>query len=530
MQLLLLFAQAISFAPVEGALDFVLQHNPTPEKHMLETMAGGLAVFDYNADGRPDIFFTNGSALPSLKKTDPKYHHRLFRNDGGWKFTDVTGEAGLAGEGYSIGAAAGDFDNDGHPDLFVTGVYRNTLYRNLGNGRFADVTAKSTIHSREWGIAAAWFDYDGDGLLDLFIGNYGAIDLNQPRFCGDRARSLRVYCHPKYYEPRPNLLYRNRGDGVFEDVSGASGIAGHPGRAMSVALADYDNDGRMDIFVTNDAMPNFLFRNLGKGKFEETALLAGTALLDHGKPIASMGADFRDYNNDGFPDIVVTALSGETFPLFRNQGDGSFQDFTYGSQLARYSNLYAGWGVGLIDFDNDGLKDLFTANSHVNDLVEKFEGAKYQQVNTVFRNAGGSRFELVPESGLQVAAKPHRGAVFADFDTDGRMDAVVSALSAPAELWRNTTAPAGNWLALRLRGVKSNRDAIGARIAVGKQRNHMTASVSYASSYLGPVHFGLGAESGPVRIEILWPSGLKQVIESVEPNRLVQIVEPSAGQ
>ena len=510
---------AIRFAPAPSGLRFVLENSPTADKHMVETMPGGIAVFDYNGDGRPDIFFANGASLPDLKKSDAKYHNRLFRNDGGWRFTDVTAEAGLAGEGYSLGAAAADFDNDGHVDLFVAGLYRNILYRNLGNGRFSDVTAQSKIKSNEWSVAAGWFDFDGDGRLDLLVTNYGRIDLAKPRFCGDTARGLRVYCHPKYYDPRPNQLYRNLGGGVFEDVSVSSGIAASAGRGMSIAFADYDADGRMDAFVTNDGLPNFLFRNLGGGKFEETALLAGVALLDHGRPVASMGTDFRDYDGDGKPDIIVTALNGETFPVFRNLGKGMFQDATHASQMARGSNTYAGWGVALVDFDNDGLMDIFTSNSHVNDIVEKFEAAVYRQPNTVFRNIGGGKFALVGDSGLAGAVQAHRGAAFADFDGDGRVDAVVTVLGGPAELWRNVTEPAGNWI-----GVQLDGQGIGAEVRVDGQVNLMTSSVSYASSVVGPVHFGLGSKTKVEKIEIRWPSGVVQTVTDVPGiNRVIRV-------
>ncbi len=522
LTILVLFAQ-IRFAPATPGVDFVLENNPTADKHMVETMPGGMAVFDYNNDGRPDLFFANGASLPSLRK-EARHANRLYRNDGGMKFTDVTTEAGLAGEGYALGAAAGDFDNDGHADLIVAGLYRNILYRNLGNGKFADVTAGSGIRMDEWSVAAGWFDYDNDGRLDLWVTNYGRIDLAQPRFCGDATRKLRVYCHPRYFDPRPNHLYRNLGGGKFEDVTESSGVGRHRGRGMSIGFADYGADGKMDVFIANDGLPNFLFRNLGNGKFEETALLAGVALVDSGKPIASMGTEFRDYDNDGRPDIVLTALSGETFPLFRNQGQGSFADVTVRSQLARQTNAYAGWGVGLVDFDNDGWKDLFTANSHVNDIVEQFEAARYRQANTVFRNGGNGRFEAVA-AGLEGAVKAHRGAAFADLDGDGRLDAVVTALGERAEIWRNTTVGAGNWLAVRLVGVKVNRDAIGAEVRIAGQLQIVSTATSYASSVHGAVHFGLGA-SKAVAVEVRWPGGARQVLRDVAANQTLEIKEP----
>jgi enediyne biosynthesis protein E4 len=423
----------------DSGVGFVLQNSPTPEKHMIETMPGGLAAFDYNNDGRPDLYFTNGATSPGLKKDGPKFANRLYRNDGDLRFTDVTEEAGVAGSGYSMGVAAGDFDNDGNVDLFVAGVHRNLLFRNLGNGKFEDITARSGIKSDEWSVAAGWFDFDNDGLLDLLVVNYGKWWAGFDKFCGDAARNIRVYCHPKWFEPRPNQLYRNIGGGRFEDVSVKSGIAQHPGRGMGVAFADYDGDGRMDAFVTNDKLPNFLFRNLGGGKFEEAALLAGVALLDHGKPVSSMGADFRDYDNDGLPDVHMTALDGETFPTFRNDGGGAFRDATYSTRIGPLSLRYSGWAAGFYDFDNDGWKDLFTANSHVNDVVEKFEAASYRQPNTVFVNMGNGKFELAKCGELAAAVGVHRGAAFADFDGDGRVDVAVSLLGERPEIWRNTS-------------------------------------------------------------------------------------------
>ena len=519
MSLILLLALSqIRFDRVEGP-GFVLQNHPTAQKQMIETMPGGLAIFDYNGDGLPDLFFTNGAAVPSLRKDLPKDANRLYRNDGNFHFTDVTDTAGVAGDGYSMGVAAADFDGDGHVDLFIAGVYRNQLLRNLGNGKFADVTSKSRIKSDEWSVAAGWFDYDGDGKLDLLVANYGKWTPAEARYCGDKVRNLRVYCHPKYFAPRPNQLYRNLGGGVFEDVSVKSGIAASQGRGMAVVFADYDSDGRLDAFVTNDNLPNFLFHNLGQGKFEEVALLAGVALLDHGKPVASMGADFRDYDNDGHPDIVVTALNSETFPVFRNQGDGTFRDVTFSSQVARLTNARSGWGVGFADFDNDGAKDLFTANSHVNDIVEQFEAATYLQANAVFRQTAG-KFAAVENSGLEGTLAAHRGAAFADLDRDGRLDAIVTVLGGPVELWRNVSPAAGHWLALDL------VNGLGARVEVDGQHQLMMSSVSYASSVLDGVHFGLGASDTPRKVTIHWPSGRRQEIEAVKVDQRLRVTEP----
>ena len=512
---------SVSFeeAASEAGLRFTLDHSPTSEKRMIETMAGGLAVFDYDSDGRPDVFFTSGAAVPSLEKTGPRFWNRLFRNTGGGRFEDVTEKAGAAGAGYSMGAAAGDFDNDGRPDLFVAGVFRNLLYRNRGDGTFEDVTARSGVKGDRWSVAAGWFDYDNDRDLDLLVVNYADWTIDDDRYCGDRDRNVRVYCHPKYFKPIANQLYRNRGDGSFEDVSEVSGIAAFEGRGMSVAFADYDADGWTDAFVTNDNLPNFLFRNNGDGTFTEDALLAGVALLEHGKPVASMGADFRDFDNDSRPDLSVTALSGETFPLFRNEGDGLFTDATHASRLARAAAPYAGWGNLFADFDNDGWKDLFTANAHVNDRVELFEPYEYAQPNAVFLNRGGS-FEEAVELGPRAA---HRGAGVADFDGDGRLDAVVSVLGGPAELWLNRTQPAGSWIAFRLEGPAS---ALGACITLGQQTNCRTSSAGYASSSLIDVHFGLGSQEKIPQASIRWPSGAVEVLNDLRANRTVTVRAP----
>lgn len=509
----------------QAGIAFTLENSPTARKHMIETMPGGIAVFDYDGDGRPDIYFTNGAAIPSLEKSEPKYSNRLYRNEGNLKFRDVTGEAGVGGAGYSMGAAAGDYDNDGRTDLFIAGVNRNILYRNLGNGHFEDVTAKAGIKSGEWAVAGGWFDYNRDGLLDLWVVHYTKWPPADDRFCGDSAKGIRIYCHPKYFAGLASTLYRNRGDGTFEDVSARSGIAKHAGRGMSVAFADYDQDGFPDVFVTNDNMPNFLFHNKGDGTFEEAGLLAGVALRDHGKAVASMGAEFKDIDNDGLPDIAVTALAGETYPLFHNAGHGNFTDGTYSSHMGALSLKHSGWGVGVFDFNNDGWKDIFTANSHVNDRVELFEAAVYKEKNSVFANAGGVLREVPDDAGLSLI-KAHRGAAFADFNGDGRVDAVVSSLGEPAELWENISPAPAHWIVLNLRGRKSNRDGIGARVRIGSQYAEMTTACGYASSCHDGVHFGLGAASSVPRIEIDWPSGKRQLLSNVKADHKLAVVEP----
>lgn len=489
---------------------------------MIETMAGGLAVLDYNGDGRADIFFANGAEEATMRKTSPEYFNRLYRNEGGLRFTDVTAEAGIAGEGYSMGAAAADFDNDGDTDLFVAGVFCSTLHRNLGDGTFEDITEASGISEGEWAVAAGWFDFDGDGLLDLFVVNYADWTLEFDRYCGDRERGLRVYCHPKYLTPIANRLYRNLGAGRFEDWTERTGLSRSMGRGMSAAFADFDGDGTQDVFVTNDNLPNFLFLNRDGEALIEDALLAGVALLDHGRPVASMGVDIGDFNQDGRVDISVTALSNETYPLFRGEGTGSFRDATVPSGLARASRPYAGWGNVLADLDNDGWVDLFTANSHVNDLIEHFEPFVYLQPNTVFRNAEGEF-----EHALQVGApRAYRGAAAADFDGDGRLDIVVSAQGDVAQVYRNVTDQTANWLAVHLVGTQSSRDATGAVVRVGDQLRWAKSVAGYASSAQRPLHFGLGDSDGPVSVHVSWPGGVEQEVDGVRPNQTITVTEP----
>jgi hypothetical protein len=371
------------------------------------------------------------------------------------------------------------------------------------------------------------FDYDNDGWLDLFVVNYAHWTPDFDRFCGDRDRNLRVYCHPKYFEGLSNTLYRNRRDGTFEDVTAKAGIGAHIGRGMSVAFADYDNDGLTDIFVTNDNMPNFLFRNRGDGTFEEVGLQAGVALTNNGLPVASMGADFRDYDNDGLPDLSITALAGETFPLFRNMGKGLFQDATHQSRLATLTTTRSGWSNGFFDFNNDGWKDLFTANSDVNDLIDLFQSTHYKQPNILFVNLGNGTFEDVSAEAGFTLARAHRGSAFADLDNDGKIDVVVSALGEPAELWQNVGPEVNHWLILKLIGSRSNRDGIGAKIQLGNQFNHMTTAVGYASSSSAGVHFGTGKLEKIDRIEIRWPSGVVQVLRTVATNQVLEVHEPS---
>ena len=512
---------------------FTHQYSPSRGKYFVESAPGGLAVFDYNGDGRPDLFFTNGAATPSLEKTSAVYFNRLYRNDGNMRFTDVTDAAGVRGTGYAMGAAAADYDNDGLIDLFVADVRQNQLLRNRGSGRFEDVTARAGIASGEWGVAGGWLDYDNDGRLDLLVVNYVQWSPETNRSCGDQARGISIYCHPRVFQGLPNRLYRNRGDGTFEDVSVRSGLQAHVGKGMSAAFADYDHDGRLDMFVTNDTVPNFLFHNKGDGTFEESALLAGVSVPESGRPVSSMGTDFQDYDNDGWEDIHFTALAFETFPLFRNDGRGAFVETTQASGLARATVKSSGWCSVFADIDNDGWKDVFTANSHVNDRIADFEAIEWKQANSLFMNDRAGRFrDATGESGLGTAVAVHRGCGIADFDGDGRLDVAVLVLGGQAELWKNESAPDNNrWLIVRLVGTKSNRDGIGARVMVGppagagRQVRTLTTAAGYASSSHAGLHFGLGTSADPVRVEVHWPSGTRQVVEGVKTNQVVLIKE-----
>ncbi len=518
---------------------FRLENSETPARNAPETMPGGVAILDYNGDGRPDIFFTNGANIATLKKDAPKYRNRLFRNDGNGVFTDVTDAAGLAGSGYDMGVAVADFDNDGHPDLFVAGLHHSTLYHNNGDGTFTDITAKSGLEGSLnrpdpefgalWAITGVWVDVNNDGLLDLFVVNYLQWNYSADPLCG--FKGVADYCHPKFYKGLPNQLFLNQGNGTFKDVSKEWELRSHIGKGMGGGMADYDLDGRQDIFVTNDSAYNSLFHNLGN-KFQEVAFETGVALTEDGAFISGMGLDFRDFNNDSYPDIAFVALNNQTFPLFQNTGKGNFKEVTTESGMHDASMSMTGFGAALYDFDNDGWKDLFVSGGHVQSI--SMPGQPVDRYNSVFRNLGasGKWKPLTEEAGFNAApAARHRGCAFGDLDGDGRVDVVVSALGSDAEIWMNRSPKSGHWLDIALQGTKSNRDGIGARIKVvtksGTQYNHMTTSVGYASSSDGPVHFGLGTDGRAEAIEIHWPSGIVQILPNVAADQILKVTEPA---
>jgi hypothetical protein len=520
-----------------SGMGFVLDNGTTPDKPVIDAVLGGVALFDIDNDGRLDIFFTNGARIPSLAKDDPRFWNRLYRNQGDGTFRDVTESAGVQGEGYSMGAAAADFDNDGRTDLYVTGVNRNVLYRNQGDGTFTDVTERAGVTGiasggkKLWSVGAAWLDYDNDGDLDLFIANYLDWSPETNRVCGTEGK--RLSCSPTDYAGLPNLLYRNDGGGRFSDVSSAAGIAAHVGKGMSVAVADADGDGLMDVFVANDQSRNFLFRNVGGRVFIETGVEAGIAYTEDGVPVSGMGADFRDLDEDGRPDVFLTALSGDKFPLFLNTAEGFFVPATHRAGLGFATVRMSGWGTGAYDFDNDGRKDLFSANSHLNANVEAYGQHRYRQPNAVFRGVGDGRFrDVTAETGAAMQrARAHRGCAFGDLDDDGRVDVVVSVIGEPPEVLYNVSVGGGHWLGLRLEGTKSNRDGIGAAVKLtgefGRvQYNHVTTAVGYASASDKRVHFGLGADRIAREIEIRWPSGARQVLKDVSADQVLEVREP----
>ncbi len=526
------FSSAIHFSP--RPIAFTLDSCETPQRHAPETMAGGVAVFDYDRDGRPDIFFTNGANIDTLKKDAPKYWNRLFHNNGDGTFTDVTEKSGLKGTGFDTGVAIGDYDNDGYGDVFVAGVYRNTLYHNNGDGTFTDVTEKARLARPDkqygplWSVAAAWIDINNDGLLDLFVVNYLSWDGSREPDCKYNGKP--EYCHPKFYKPLPSQLFLNNGDGTFTDISEQAGIRAHLGKGMSAAIADYDNDGLLDIFVTNDKQFNFLYHNKGHNKFEEAGFETGVALPENGNLISGMGCDFRDLNNDGYPDIALSALQNETFPIYQNNSGTSFDEITARSGMTLLSNPMSGYSVNIADFDNDGWKDIFVGCGDVAspNMADRIH---VNQPNVVFRNLRGKWAALREEAGF--AALPparHRGAAIADLNGDGRLDIVVTALSAPAEIWINDSPGDNHWLQISLEGTKSNRDGIGARIKLtaggSVQTNHMTTACGYASSSAVPVHFGLGVAHIIDEVEIRWPSGIVQTLKGIAADQVLRVKEP----
>jgi hypothetical protein len=522
-------------------LDFRHAASPTSSKYLLETMGGGVALFDYDNDGRLDIFFTNGARLedpmPAGKRPDksaPQYWNRLYHQNPDGTFTDVTERAGLNGSAqgrYNMGVAAGDFDNDGFEDIYVTGFEGNTLYHNNGDGTFTDVTERAGVGGGGWSTSAGFFDYDNDGKLDLFVCRYVKWTFQDNRYCGERKPGWRAYCHPDNFEPVTNILYHNNGDGTFTDVSQKAGIANGEGKSLGVSFADYDGDGWTDIYVANDSVRCFLYHNERNGKFAEVALTAGVALNEDGRTFAGMGTDFSDYDNDGHPDIVVTDLSNERYVLFRNTGDGNFSDVTNASGLGLATLVYSGWSTHFLDADNDGWKDLFVAQGHVLDTIElTAPNLKYKQPVLLLKNVAG-HFSTAPPGSVLATPWAGRGAAFGDLDNDGDIDIVVANVNDRAYILRNEGGSRNHWIGIETTGRKSNRDGIGCRVKVVSpsgltQMFTVNTAIGYLSASDKRLIAGLGADSVAALVEIHWPSGAVQRFQNVRAGQILKAVEP----
>jgi hypothetical protein len=523
-----------------SGVKFKIDPSRTDRRHQPETLISGVALFDYDSDGWLDIYLVSGATMPGLQKTKDSHLNRLYKNNSDWTFTDVTSKAGVQGRGYTHGCAVADYDNDGDQDLFVVGLRENLLYRNEGDGTFEEVTNKAGLAEPDpdygtlWSVAAAFFDYNQDGWLDLFVSNYCVWNPETEPICGPRGSP--DYCHPKEYAGLPNSLFRNNKNGTFTDVSRIAGLREHIGKGMGLGIADFDKDGWTDVYVANDTVPAFLFWNLRDGTFDEIAFLSGTAYTYTGAAVSGMGVDARDVNNDGRVDIFVAAMTNEVMPFYINLGNNQFEEVTASSKLGILTRDKTGWSNGIVDFNNDGWKDLFAAGGDVMDPRGVF-GERVPQANSVFVNLQNGKFsDASPGAGSEFASRRavHRGAAFGDLDNDGRIDAVVTALDAPTEVWRNVSPKRNHWLLVSTQGSKSNRDGMGAMIKVvtasGAQYNQVNTAVGYGCASDRRVHFGLGEEKLIESVEITWPSGVVQFLENVESNQLLSVREPGRSE
>jgi enediyne biosynthesis protein E4 len=528
-----------SFIDVTSRLgiNFQYRSSHTSKKYLLETMGAGVALFDYDNDGRLDIFLVNGAPLgdPTPKgtipqKTGPEYWNRLYHQKPDGTFEDVTEIAGLQGAGYGMGVAVGDYDNDGFEDLYVTAYGGNKLYHNNGNGTFTDVTLAAGVGGSGWSTGAAWVDLDGDGFLDLVVLRYLDWDFDD-LWCGEHKEGYRAYCHPDHFRPIAPLVYHNNKNGTFTEIGQKAGLS-KPAKGLGLAIADYDRDGHIDFFVANDSMMEFLYHNKGDGTFEDVALVSEVAVDIDGRTYAGMGVDFADYNNDGWPDLVVTDLANQRYALYLNNGDGSFNYVSASAGLAQMTLAHSGWGVRFLDYDNDGWKDLLIAQGHDLDTIElNFPNLRYREPMLLARNTGHGFVDVSAQSG-SVFRQPWvaRGLAIGDLDNDGRLDAVVTTNDGPVHVLHNQTQTQNHWLLLKLVGHDSNRDAIGAEVELVTAAGSQFATVSTASSYLSAsdkrVHFGLGKENVALKIEIRWPSGIRQTVKDVAADQILQIDEP----
>lgn len=524
----------------KAGVSFDYKASHTTKKYLLETMGPGVALFDYDNDGRLDIFVVNGAPIadPTPKKaipakTGPEYWNRLYHQKSDGTFEDVTQKAGLQGAGYGMGVAVGDFDNDGFEDLYVTAYGQNHLYHNNGNGTFTDVTSTSGAGGGGWSTSAAWVDLDGDGFLDLVVLRYLDWDFDDV-WCGEHKEGYRAYCHPDFFKPIAPLVYHNNKNGTFTEVAQKLGLA-KPAKGLGIALADYDRDGHLDLFIANDSMAEFLYHNKGDGTFEEVGLASQVAVDIDGRNFAGMGVDFADYNNDGWPDIVVTDLANQRYALFQNAGDGSFTYATSATGLGQITVSHSGWGIRMFDYDNDGWKDLLIAQGHDLDTIElNYPNLHYREPMLLARNTGRIFVDVSANSG-SVFRQPWvaRGLAIGDLDNDGRLDAVVTTNDGPLHILHNEGADTNHWLLLKLVGHRSNRDAIGAEVAITTTTGSQYATVSTASSYLSSsdkrVHFGLCKEKIAQAIDIRWPSGIRQTLKNVPADQILEINEPETS-
>jgi hypothetical protein len=505
--------------PDHTGIRFHHRNGAQGQKQMIEIMGSGVALFDYNGDGRLDVFFVNSALLPSLQKTDETYRNRLYRNDGGFRFTDVTESAGVGGTGYGMGAAAGDYDNDGQIDLYVTQVGHNQLLHDLGNGHFEDVTEAAHVAAGGWSTSAAFLDYDRDGYLDLFVARYLVYPVNKHAGCGDRSRGIRSYCLPDQFQPSTNLLFHNNRDGTFTDVSEKSGISSFRGKALGVAVADLDGDGWPDLVVTNDRMPNALFRNRRDGTFQEIGMKSGIAYSSDGIARAGMGVDVGDFDGDGKPDIIISNFEAEGIALFHSQAS-MFEDESGMRGLYEPSYKFVGFGLKFLDYDNDGWPDIFSINGHVLDDIGRYRpGSSFEEPKLIFHNRGG-HFEPLVSSGDLARRFVGRGAAFGDLNNDGWIDAVVSNNNQIPEVIANQHKGNSNQsVLLTFQGAESNRDGLGTR-AVARIGSHSRSyEVSGSGSYLSQsdtrLHIGLGVARKIDELEIFWPSGQHTVLQNL---------------
>jgi hypothetical protein len=528
-------ARSYWFTDVAGQSQFAYRTNNsfTGRKYFPQPMCGGVAAIDYDNDGLMDLFFTNGAKLPELEKTSPDYYNCLLRNRGDGTFEDVTVKAGLtgAGLGFCFGVAVADYDNDGYQDLFICNAGRNALYHNNGDGTFTDVTAGSGIdHKPEnvLSVGAAWFDYNNDGLLDLIVTNYTTWTPQTDKQCFMDA-AHEDYCNPRIYKSVESRLFRNLGHGRFEDVTEASAIGKALGKGMGISIADFNGDGLMDIFIANDTEPNLLFINQGDGTFKESGLEYGVAYNDEGDSVSGMGSDAKDFDNDGWVDIIYDDLAGQVYAILKNEGGKLFSEATWSTKFGPLSRNLSGWSIGFIDYNNDGWKDVYSANGDVDNLTESA-----RQHDTMFENEDGKTFidvteNMGPDFGF---VGYQRGSAFVDLNNDGFMDLVVTSLGEKPRILMNNALVKNHWIMFDLRGHKSNRDGIGATIKVttGSGRmlyNHVTTSVGFMSSSDRRVHFGLGAETKIDHVDIRWPSGIAQRLDHPAIDRIVKVEEPT---